>query len=46
VSLLGVDGAREAAALHARRAVDHLEGAGLRTPELTGLADFIITRGH
>jgi farnesyl diphosphate synthase len=46
VSLLGVDAARRAAARHGRSAVVHLEAVGLRTPELAGLADFIVTRGH
>ncbi len=44
VSLLGVERAREAAATHARRAVGHLEQAGLEAEALGALAGYIVNR--
>lgn len=44
VSLLGVDRAREEAAKHARRAVSHLEQAGLEVEALGALAGYIVNR--
>jgi len=44
VSLLGVDRAREEAATHARRAVGHLEQAGIEVDALGALAGYIVSR--
>jgi geranylgeranyl pyrophosphate synthase len=44
VTLLGLDGARDAARVHAGRALDHLEKAGLRSPALTALAGYAVDR--
>ena len=44
VRLMGVDGARREAARLARRAVEHLDGAGIASPSLTTLADYIVSR--
>ena len=39
VRLMGVDGARREAARLARRAIEHLDGAGINAPSLATLAD-------
>ena len=44
VRLMGVDGARQEAARLARRAIDQLEAAGIASPSLTTLADYIVSR--
>lgn len=44
VTLLGVERAREEASALARRAVDHLDRAGVPSRALGGLADYIVTR--
>ncbi len=44
VRLLGIDRAREEALVLARRAVAHLEAAGLPPSALGALADYIVTR--
>lgn len=44
VRLMGVDGARREAARLARRATEHLAGAGIRSASLATLADYIVTR--
>ncbi len=43
-AFLGVDQAREAAGRHVRRAVDHLDGAGIDSTMLAALARFIVDR--
>ncbi|HZM28272.1 MAG TPA: polyprenyl synthetase family protein [Gemmatimonadales bacterium] len=44
VRVLGIDGARSEAAKLVRRAVAHLEMAGVPTGSLAALADYIVTR--
>jgi len=44
VSLLGVERARQEAEAHARRAVSHLEQAGLEMDALAALAGYIVNR--
>ena len=44
VRVLGIEGARSEAAHLARRAVTHLETAGVPTGSLAALADYIVTR--
>ena len=44
VRLMGVEGARQEAARLARRATRHLEAAGIASPSLTTLADYIVSR--
>jgi geranylgeranyl pyrophosphate synthase len=44
VRLMGVDVARQEAARLARRAIEHLAGAGISSPSLATLADYIVTR--
>jgi farnesyl diphosphate synthase/geranylgeranyl diphosphate synthase type II len=46
VQLLGVAGAREAAAAHAKAAVESLERAGVPSTALAALASYIVTRRH
>jgi geranylgeranyl diphosphate synthase type II len=46
VSLLGVDGAREAAQRHARQAVAWLDAAGVPSGPLAALAGYIVTRNN
>ena len=46
VSLLGVDGAREAAQRHARHAVAWLDAAGVPSGPLAALAGYIVTRNN
>jgi geranylgeranyl pyrophosphate synthase len=44
VRLMGVEGARQEAARLARRAIEHLDGAGIASASLTTLADYIVSR--
>lgn len=44
VRLMGVEGARQEAARLARRAIEHLAGAGITSASLATLADYIVTR--
>jgi hypothetical protein len=44
--LLGVDGARKAAARHAEAAVNSLERSGVPSDTLSALARYIVTRRH
>jgi geranylgeranyl pyrophosphate synthase len=44
VRLMGVEGARREAARLARRAIEHLDGAGITSPSLVTLADYIVSR--
>jgi farnesyl diphosphate synthase len=44
VRLLGVDGARAEAARLARRATEQLAAAGIGSPSLLSLADYIVNR--
>ena len=44
VRLMGVEGARQEAARLARRAIEHLDGAGIASPSLATLADYIVNR--
>lgn len=46
VQLLGVEGAREAAARHAEAAVNSLERSGVPADTLAALARYIVTRRH
>jgi geranylgeranyl pyrophosphate synthase len=44
VSVLGIEGAREEARRLARRAVQHLDEAGITSGSLSALAEYIVTR--
>jgi farnesyl diphosphate synthase/geranylgeranyl diphosphate synthase type II len=44
VRLMGVEGARREASRLARRAIEHLDGAGITSPSLATLADYIVSR--
>ena len=44
VQLMGVEAARREAARLARRAIQHLEDAGITSPSLATLADYIVSR--
>jgi geranylgeranyl pyrophosphate synthase len=46
VSVLGVDGARQEAQRHARRAVAHLDESGVPSGSLAALAGYIVTRSN